>query len=379
MADLGADVIKVERPQGDWGRSSGPGHHGGGHHYRALNRNKRNISIDLTQKDATAVAHRLIEQADVMVSAYRPGVTERLGIGYERVRDLNPSLIYVRISAYGQTGSLSGRPGSDTILQAVSGLMSQIGEPSSEPQRVGVPVIDYLASRDAVIGVLCELVGRAGGILPTGPIDISLFASAATLQTHLWQTFFDTGIVQERTGNRNPSLAPAGLYRTSDDRYIAIAVLRNEHFRKLCTALALEDLAVDPRFETNALRLQHRDELESFVTPVFESRPFSEWASILVDHDVLAAPVMSIVDIEADPALRSALPVVYVDVGSGAPTGRAIGSPILINGYPSSSSEPAAGRGAHTRAVLEEIGYDETEIDALVSSQVVLADNRSEE
>ena len=373
MADLGADVVKVERPQGDWGRDSGPGD--GGHHFRAYNRNKRNLCLDLAHPGGREVAYRLIENADAMVTAFRPGVTERLGIGYEHGIERNPSLVYVRISAYGYDGPLSPRPGSDTILQAVSGLMSQIGEPDGDPQRVGVPVIDILAARDAVIGVLGRLLTRSQG--PPPPVDVSLFASAASFQAQLWQTYFDIGTVQQRAGHRHPSLAPGGLYRTQDGRHITVAVLRDEHFAKVCTALDLGDLAVDPRFATNALRLENRQELEGIIVPAFASRPFDELVPRLLDHDILAGPVMQIPDIEADPAMVAALPIVEVLDPHGAPAGRSLGSPMGIGS--AVGPEPAAARrGAHTRAVLSDVGYSEAEIEELVASGVTPDDGDSE-
>jgi crotonobetainyl-CoA:carnitine CoA-transferase CaiB-like acyl-CoA transferase len=366
MADLGADVIKVERPQGDWGRTSGPG---GGHHFRAFNRNKRNLCIDLSHSGAKSVAHRLIERADVIVTAYRPGVTERLGIGYEQVKELNPSLVYVRISAYGYQGPLAKQPGSDTILQAVSGLMSQIGDPDGDPQRVGVPVIDFLAARDAVIGAMGGLLTRVSGASPD-LIDVSLFASAASYQAHLWQTFFDLGTVQQRSGHRNPSLAPAGLYATQDGRHVAVAVLRDEHFVKLCAALDLSELAADQRFITNELRLKNREALEAIITPAFASKPFDEWGPLLVEFDVLAGPLMRIPEIAADQAMFAAVPIVEVVGSENESDGRALGSPLSTGGGAIPPSRPSASRGRHTRAVLSEVGYSAAEIDDLVASGI---------
>src|SRR5262245_9418039 len=154
LGDLGADVVKVERPAGDWGRTMGSDATGGGAHFRALNRNKRGICLDLREPEGKAVAWRLIERADVMVSSYRPGAAEKLGVGYETVAARCPALVYARLSAYGSDGPLARLPGSDTIVQAVSGLMAQIGEPDADPHRVGVPVVDFLAARDLAIGIV---------------------------------------------------------------------------------------------------------------------------------------------------------------------------------------------------------------------------------
>ena len=176
LADLGADVVKVERPEGDWGRTMGGGPASGGAHFRALNRNKRAVCLDLHRPEGVALAWRLLERADVMVSSYRPGVAERLGLGYDAIAARTPNVICARVSAYGPDGPLARLPGSDTVLQAVSGLMAQVGEPDEDPHRIGVPVIDFVAARDLVVGVMAALLARAAGNPVPGPIDVTLFA-----------------------------------------------------------------------------------------------------------------------------------------------------------------------------------------------------------
>lgn len=373
MADLGAGVIKVERPQGDWGRTSGSGPAAGGYHFRALNRNRRNLCLDLRRDRGLEVAWRLLDRAQVMVTSYRPGVMESLGLGYEEVRRRVPSLVYARISAYGPAGPLARRPGSDTILQAISGLMSQIGEPDGAPQRVGVPVVDYLAARDTVVGVLAALLALAAGQTLPGPVDVSLFGSAAAVQAQVWLKYFASGAVQRRSGYRNESLAPAGLYRTRDGRYVAVAVLRDEHFAKLCEAASLPELADDPRFATNADRLRNREELEAVLVPAFAARDFDDWARRLLEHDVLAGPVTEVADIAGDADLAAALPLVELPDGPLGDRTRAIGLPISFGAPLPTEVDPPALRGQHTREVLAGAGFTEAEIEELVRSGVTQA------
>lgn len=375
LGDLGAHVIKVERPQGDWGRQTGEGGSAtGGPHFRAVNRNKRDICLDLRSPRGLAVAERLVDRADVMVTSYRPGVMERLGLGYAEVASRVPGMIYVRISAYGYEGPLAERPGSDTILQAVSGLMSQIGDPDGYPQRVGIPITDMVAARDAVVGVLASLMGRARGLAVTGPVDVTLFGSAAALQGNVWQKYLEDGSVQARSGNRNPGIAPAGVYETKDGRYIAVAVLRSEHWMKFCEALGLEDVAADPRFSSNANRLANREELENLVTPIFQRYSCDELVSMLVRHDVLVAPVTDVSVIFGDESMRRALPVIEIAGGTGKEDMQGIGLPISFGGHSrfGSAGHAPPAQGEHSRQILVESGYSEAEVETLIASGVAL-------
>jgi crotonobetainyl-CoA:carnitine CoA-transferase CaiB-like acyl-CoA transferase len=250
--------------------------------------------------------------------------------------------------------------------------MSQIGEPDGDPQRVGAPIVDCLTARDVVIGVLASLLARAVGNEVPGPIDVSLFASAATFQAQIWQDFFDAGKVQRRSGHRHPSLAPAGLYRTKDGRHIAIASLRDEHFRNICKALSVDELISDPRFSTATARLQHRDELQEILVPILASKGFDEWTKILLECDVLAGPVTELTDIYGDPELLAALPMTELPEGLLGARSRSIGLPMSFG--PSATGEEAvrspAALGEHTREILSQVDYTKTEIDEFVQTGV---------
>lgn len=369
LGDLGADVVKIERPQGDWQRGGGRG----GSYFRAVNRNKRDLCLDLKSEGALDIAWRLIATADVMVTSYRPGVMERLGLGFESVHARFAHLVYARISAYGNAGPLSEQPGTDTVIQGMSGLMSRIGEPGSEPQRTGVAVVDFMTGRDVVLGVLAALLARATGRPMTGPVDASLFASAASLQSQVWQQYFDEGTVPAREGRRHPFLAPAGQYLTADGAWIAIVTARDEHWRKLCGALGLPELVDDPRFAGNEARFRNRDELDALIGPVFASRSRKEWLESGARNDVLFAPVNDLGDIAADAGLMGSIPLITLPEGLAGPSRPAIALPIASGARQLMREEvrPPPGRGEHTREILTGAGYSKDQIDALIAANVV--------
>ncbi|WP_126424928.1 CaiB/BaiF CoA transferase family protein [Brevibacillus marinus] len=363
MSDLGAEIIKVERPDGDWGRTMGIGEA----QFAALNRNKRSICLDLKQPESREIAWALLKHADIMVTSYRPGVMERLGLGFEQVHRDHPQLIYGRISAFGYHGKLASRPGSDTVLQAVSGFMSQIGDADGEPYRVGIPIIDLVAARDLVIGILAVHLARMQGEAPRHPVDVSLFASFAALQAQSWQQFLATGESPKRTGNRNPLLAPAGVYQSRDDKYFSIVVLREEQWARFCTALGLPELLEDPQFRTNELRIVHRQKLESILHPLFRSRRRDEWIDLFQQHDLLIAPVLDFAEIAADSDLMEAIPMVPLPTDGGV----AIGLPISFGQAQAAVRYAPPAKGEHTREIMSEIGFPDAEIDRYLAKGIL--------
>lgn len=368
LGDLGADVIKVERPQGDWGRNLGTK---GNAQFIALNRNKRALCLDIKQKEGLDIAWSLIEQADMMVTSYRPHVMERLGLGYQQVKKRNPNIIYGRISGYGYKGSLAKEPASDTVLQAVSGFMSQIGDPDREPYRVGIPIVDLVAARDLLVGLLGAFVLRQRGEKITHPIDVSLFASFAALQAQPWQEFIVSGESPQRTGNRNPSLAPATLFKAADDKYFSLVVLREEHWRKLCQALDKTELLDDPKYKNNYERIKHREELESMLSSLFSTKPREYWLNLLRRFDVLCAPVLNFKEIATNSQLREAIPYIKIPVGK-----EVLEETISIAYFPFSENTGRAryappAKGEHSEEILKEIGFSDEEINYFFEKKVV--------
>jgi crotonobetainyl-CoA:carnitine CoA-transferase CaiB-like acyl-CoA transferase len=367
LADMGANVIKVERPAGDWSRPADHFHVEGEQNaqFITLNRNKRGIGLDAASEGGSAVLRRMIGRADVLLSNYRPGVMAKLGFGYEDCRALRPDLIYCTISGFGQEGAYAGLPASDTIIQAMSGLMSLVGEPDGPPLRVGFPLVDMAAANYAVQSILLSLYGRLGG-RGGANIDISLLAAALGLMSAGYTRFAASAKTPHRQGNANTNLAPAGAFRAGDGRYISLAVLRDSHWRKFCAALDFGDLAADPRFATNALRVEHRAVLDGIIVPLFASQPADYWVERLRAADILCGPINDFADIAADPNLTAILPLTD-PMAPGVPL--AMGVPIRQNGAYGGTRSPAPAKGEHTEAVLAELGYSSGEIKSLLNAR----------
>ena len=365
LSDMGADVIKVERPAGDWSRPADHFTVDGEQNaqFIALNRNKRNIGLDVASRGGKRVLARMVARADVLLSNYRPGVMGRLGFGYEDCRTLRPDLIYCTISGFGQTGAYAQNPASDTIIQAMSGLMSLVGEADGPPMRVGFPMIDMAAANYAVQGILLSLYGRQNGHGGAN-LDISLMAAALGLMTAGYTRYRASGEVPLRQGNENKNLAPAGAYRGGDGRYFTIAILRDEHWRKFCEALGLKEFAGDAGLATNRQRVERRAEIDGVIAPLFAGQPAAYWLERLSGADILCGPINTYEDIANDPNLVSQLPLV-AGMASGVP--EAIGVPIRRNGDYSATYRPAPAKGQDTREVLAAFGFGEAEIDGLLA------------
>lgn len=366
LGDMGAQVVKVERREGDWQRNAGkgePGRHGNPQ-FIALNRNKRDIGVDLNTDDGRRIVERLVAQSDVVISNYRAGVMAKLGFGYERCKALKADIIYCTISGFGQDGEYAQLPASDTILQAVSGVMSVVGEPDGPPLRVGFPLIDMTAANSAVQSVLLALYGRLTG-QGGACIDVSLMAAAASLMCGGYTENMATGRLPPRQGNQNSLLAPAGAFEVAGGRYITIAVLRDSHWQKFCSALALDALATDERFATNAARVKHRAALDAIIVPLLKSNTSEHWLPKLRAADILCGAINTVADVLADPALVACLPLLDIGLPNAA---RALGSPIRYDGDFFAAERASPAKGEHTREVLADIGYSAQEIDALIAS-----------
>jgi crotonobetainyl-CoA:carnitine CoA-transferase CaiB-like acyl-CoA transferase len=361
LGDMGADVIKVERREGDWQRNAGhgePGRHGNPQ-FIALNRNKRDIGVDLNDAEGRRIVERLVSRADVVISNYRAGVMAKLGFDHARCEALRPDIIYCTISGFGQDGADAQRPASDTILQAVSGVMSVVGEPDGAPLRVGFPLIDMAAANHAVQSVLLALYGRLTG-QGGACIDVSLMAAAASLMCGGFAEYIASGRLPPRQGNQNSLLAPAGAFEVAGGRFITIAVLRDSHWQKFCAALGLEALGRDERFRSNAGRVANRAELHAVIVPLLKSRPSAYWLERLRNADILCGPINTVADVLADPVLAACLPL----HDTGLPgIGRVLGAPMCYDGEFFAAERPAPAKGQHTREVLAEIGYSAGEIE----------------
>jgi crotonobetainyl-CoA:carnitine CoA-transferase CaiB-like acyl-CoA transferase len=367
LGDMGANVIKVERSEGDWSRTAGKHAIGdvGSTQFIALNRNKRGVGLDLGTAEGRRIVERMVGKADVLLSNFRAGVMAKLGLGFARCRELRPDIVYCTISGFGQDGPYAQFPASDTVLQALSGVMNLVGEADGPPLRVGFPLIDIAAANHAVQAVLLALYSRLSGQGEAKQIDVSLMAAAMALMNVTFTDFLAAGRLPQRHGNQNAAHAPAGAFAVAGGRYITIAILRDSHWQKLCAALGLPALPADARFATNALRVEHRAALDDIIAPIFRAQPAEFWIEKLRAADIICGPVNTFADIIADSDLAAGLPLIDPKLAGVA---RVMGNPICIDGEYFTARLPPPARGQHTREVLAEFGFSADEIAGFVQS-----------
>jgi crotonobetainyl-CoA:carnitine CoA-transferase CaiB-like acyl-CoA transferase len=294
LADLGAEVIKIERPGiGDETRSWGPPNdeHGNATYFQAVNRNKRSVAVDLSTEAGRAQSRELAASADVVVENFRPDVMDKLGLGYEALSATNPRLVFCSITGFG-AGDGARLPGYDLLVQAVGGLMSITGAPGGEPQKVGVAVVDVLAGLFASVGILAALRHRDA----TGEgqrVQVDLFSSLLAALVNQGSAFTVAGVVPARMGNAHPSISPYELYETGAGELV-LAVGNDRQFAALCAVLDEPELAADPRFAGNRARIDNREALTRELVRRLGSRPAAEWAALLTDARVPAGVVNDI-------------------------------------------------------------------------------------
>jgi crotonobetainyl-CoA:carnitine CoA-transferase CaiB-like acyl-CoA transferase len=298
MADMGADVIKIERPQyGDGSRSMGvsvPGFpRGNSDYYLSLNRNKKSVALDLAQAQGAEVVRRLVQLSDVVIQNFRPGVMDRLGLGFSDLCPLRKSLIYCSISAFGDAGPWSRRPANDIIVQSVSGLMGVTGEIGGGPLRVGAPVSDYSAGLFALAGVLAALHARQSH--PTGQhVKVSMLESSLNLMCNYIPSVAGLGATIPRLGRAHAQIVPYQAFGCADGEYVMVGAFTREFWLNLCRALGHEEWAMDPRFATNTARLKHRDLLVTQLEEIFAAHPRAHWLAVLDEADVPSSPVFEL-------------------------------------------------------------------------------------
>ncbi|MBB6351043.1 CaiB/BaiF CoA transferase family protein [Nonomuraea muscovyensis] len=349
LADLGADVVKVERPgTGDDTRSWGPPHAGGDSTYfLAVNRNKRSIALDLRDPADLEVARALAGRADVLVENFRPGTMDRLGLGYDALRAANPGLVYCSVTGFG-TGEGAGLPGYDLIVQAVGGLMSVTGEPDGPGTKAGVALVDVITGLHAALGVLAALRHRDA----TGEgqrVTVSLLSSLLSALTNLSSGYAAAGVVPAAMGNRHPSIVPYEVFRAAD-RPLVIAAGNDRQFGALCEVLGLDGLAADPCFATNAARVAHRDALVAQLDRALAARPAAEWFAALTAAGVPCGPINSVADAFSLAAGLGLRPI----VGEGAAA--QVANPIGLDVTPPEYRLPPPALGQDEQWVREILG-----------------------
>ena len=354
LADMGADVIKVERPgMGDESRKSAPFINGMGAFYMQANRNKRSVVLDLKTEEGRATCQRLIDSADVVVENYKPGTMEKLGFGYEALKKRNARLIYCAISGFGQTGPYSHRGGFDLMAQAMSGLMSICGEVNGDPLRLPIPISDLAGGMYGALGTLNALFARER----TGKgqlVDVSLFESALSFSPYEVSGYFATGQRPKRIGATHRNAAPYQNFRTADG-WLALGAATQVLWLRFCDeVIKAPELAKDPRFETNALRIQNNAALSEIVTGYLAKEKTGHWLALLEKAGIPAAPVLSYDEVLNDPHFLAREQVESIDHPVAGPT-KLLRTPIKFSQTPVSIRRPAPTLGQHTDELLTEL------------------------
>jgi len=353
LADQGADVIKVERPgKGDDLRQSPPHVNGEGAPFMLWNRNKRSIELDLKNPDDLKTAKELVKTADVMVENFRPGVAERIGIGYETMAELNPSLIYCSISGFGQTGPYSSRGGFDLVAQAMSGLMTINGPPEGGPYRIPIAISDVAAGMNGAIGILTALQHRN----KTGEgqqVDVSLLDSALSMCVYEAANVFATGQKPERLGQGHRGSAPYQIFPTKDG-WLALGASQQKFWEQTCEIIGADNLISDPRFLEKKDRVARQQELAAILAPYFQKENTKHWFEKLDALGIPCGPVMDHLETLSDPhtiAREMIAKVHHPKAGSG----RTLGTPIKLSKTPGGVRRAAPTLGEHNDEVRDQL------------------------
>lgn len=372
LGDIGADVIKVEEiREGELSRNMGALFEAGeSSMFLSQNRNKRSIRLDLKKPEGRDVFLTLAKSVDVITENFRPGTVDRLGIGYEAVKAINPRVVYASISAFGQTGPYAHLPANDPVVQALSGLMAMTGEGDGPPVRIGTPYPDFGAASLMAFGISAALLHRER----TGEgqrLDVSLLTGAIFSSIPRDGETMRTGAAPPRLGSAHPTFVPYRNYRGQDGSYFFLACFTEKFWRALCSVVGRQDLAVDVRFATNIARCENRAAVDAELDAVFATRPTSEWLKALADGNVPAAPIQDLHQaLRHDPQVTHNKTVVTLQ----HPTAGAVDMlalPINFHGTPPVYARAAPRLGEHTEELLAEFGFGQASIAALVEAGVV--------
>ncbi len=368
LADLGADVIKVEPPSGDHARDWGPPFYSDKYsaYFASVNRGKRSIAVDLRKNEGREILYRLISNSHVFIESFRPGVAVRLKIDYDTLHQINPKIVYCSISGYGQYGPYKDLPGYDLIALAMSGLMDLTGEPGRPPVKFGVPISDIITGMYAVIAILSALRLGVGT-----HIDLSLLDSSISILTHQASYYFTLGEDPQRMGSAHPNIVPYQAFKARDG-YFVVAVGNDSIWKDFCLCIGMPELINDPRFSTNYERVKHRGELSELLEGMFSNEDVNFWITKLRDAGIPAAPVNRVSQALSDPHIASREMVREVR-HEALGIIKMISSPIkfLRNAISVGKYEAPPRLGEHTTEVLKELGYNYEEVETLIKEKVV--------
>ena len=370
LADMGARVIKVERPGGgDETRAWGPPFVGGeSAYFLGTNRNKESIALDFKRPEGRRVIDRLLEQADVIVENFRPGTLSRLGLDYASLKEARPKLIYASISGFGQTGPRRFEAGYDAVVQAEGGLMSITGDPDGPPFRVGVAVADLVAGMLAAHGIVLALYARER--TGTGQqVDIGMLDGVVSILSYHASMHLTAGIRSGRVGNRHATIAPYDTFPTADGEFF-LAVGNDDQFRRFCAAAGLTPLVDDRRFATNPARVVHHVELRHLLAPVLRARPRAHWLEVLTEAGVPCGDVRGVPEALSDPQILAREMVQSVEHATAGLL-KVVGVPIKLSETPGSVRTAPPTLGQHTTSILRELSIPDDEIERLRGAGVI--------
>lgn len=373
LGDYGADIIKIELPgAGDDTRHWGPPFIGEeSAYFLSINRNKRSLTLNFKEPQAREIFLKLVQDADVVVENFTPGVMARFGLGYDTVKGVNPAIIYCSISGFGQDGPYKDRPAYDQVMQGVGGIMSLTGEPEGEPQKVGVAVTDIGAGMWAAFAIVSAMLHQRAGAQPEGQyIDISMLDAQVAWLTYQAAYYFATGQPPKRLGAAHPTLVPYQAFMCQDGKYINVAVGSERIWERFCQGIHREDLLERPELAQNGDRVKNRATLVPLLQEYFLTRPVREWVEALQAVSVPCGPINDLADVFTDPQVRfrqMLLEISHPTLGYIKQTGL----PIKFSLTPGGLDRPPPLLGEHNQEILRELGYSDVAIQKMAEKSVI--------